>query len=172
MTVPDARTAALADLQRAIQSLAAQLEAADDLAQLAILREAAARLAPHARQTTAGLRDFDPARFQRLLELTGPSMAGALLAHLQDDLTKCRKATATGADLPDWAALREGSHVLISLAGSVGAASLQALAETLNAAANGQDHPAVKALMPTLLEELDALILLVRQTQPPAGASR
>ncbi|TAG29110.1 MAG: hypothetical protein EAZ40_02920, partial [Rhodobacterales bacterium] len=69
----------------------------------------------------------------------------------------------------DWDALREGSHILISLAGSAGALSLQTMAEALNTAAHAQDGAAAHALVPGLVAELDALIALVRATPVPTG---
>ena len=86
-TAPDARSAALAELCRAITGLSAHLQDAEDLALLGVLRDAAEKLSPRPAPPAPGLRDFDPTRFQRLLDLAGPSMAGALLAHLQDDLS-------------------------------------------------------------------------------------
>lgn len=164
----DPRAIALADLHHAILTLAPRLQGADDLSDLSQLQAAADRLSHRVRPAASGLRDYDPQRFQRLLELTGPRMAGTLLAHLVDDLSNCRTILLAGANAADWAALREGTHVLVSLAGSVGALSLQALAETLNAAAHRQDNGTVTALVPDLLAELEALIDLVRAT--PATA--
>lgn len=161
---------ALAEVERALAALGPHLRSPEDMADLSQLQAATSRLARRALAPTpaAALGDFDPQRFQRLLELTGPSMAGALLTHLADDLTTCRSTTTAGAETQDWIALREGSHVLISLAGSVGALSLQGRAEALNGAAHMQDGGAVGLIMPDLLRELDALIDLVRSTPAPA----
>lgn len=171
MTFPDQRAEALDDLNRAIAVLSLHLSTPDDLEALDRLQAAASQLRPRAVVSqTDGMRDFDPARFQRLLELAGPSMAGPLLTHLADDLGNCRTATRAGAERLDWDALREASHVLISLAGSVGALSLQALAEALNDAAHRQDGTTAQGtLLPSLLAELDALISLVRATPVPEG---
>ena len=61
---------------------------------------------------------------------------------------------------------------LISLSGSVGALSLQAMSESLNAIAHRQDQGALDALMPPLSGELVALIQLIRATRPPYGTAR
>lgn len=164
----DPRAMALADLRRAIDALGSQLQAPEDLDALSQLHAATNRLARRAARPVPSMRDFDPQRLQRLLELTGPSMAGTLLTHLVDDLTTCRSVTLAGAETLDWTALREGTHVLISLAGSAGAISLQSLAERLNAAAHQQDSGTTKAIMPDLLPELDALIDIIRATPAPA----
>ena len=168
----DPRKAALADLGRAIAALAPHLHSADDKATLARLKADVARLSRPAAPPSPGLRDFDPTRFQRLIDLTGPAMAGTLLDHLADDLARCRTRAVSGAQDDNWDALRESSHILISLAGSVGALSLQAMAETLNTAAHAQDSTATHALMPALVAELDALIALVQATPVPAGPER
>lgn len=167
------RALALADLDRALAAMADHLLSGEELASLARMQAEAARLTRPEQALQPGLRDFDADRFQRLLQLAGPTMAGPLLTHLAEDLTRCRTQILNGsahtADGPDWDGLRDGSHVLISLAGSVGALSLQAMSETLNAVAHGQGDAALDALIPALSGELDALIALVRATSVPTA---
>jgi HPt (histidine-containing phosphotransfer) domain-containing protein len=167
----DPRRAALAELDRAVAALAPHMVSADDQAALARLQTEVMRLCRPANPGALGLRDFDPTRFQRLIDLTGPAMAGTLLLHLADDLSRCRSLALSGAADQDWDALREGSHILISLAGSAGALSLQAMAEALNTAAHAQDDAASREVVPGLVAELDALIALVRATPVPAGGA-
>ena len=62
--------------------------------------------------------------------------------------------------------------MLISLSGSVGALSLQAMSEDLNAIAHRQDRAALDVLMPPLAGELATLIQLIRATRPPLGNTR
>ena len=126
----------------------------------------------HAQPAAPGLRAFDAMRFQRLLDIAGPSMAGTLLRHLLEDLANCRTIIGTGAKGPDWDALREGSHVLISLAGSAGASSLQAFAEAMNIAAQGHDKAAAASVMPSMLGELEALITLIGAKVAPTEGGR
>ncbi len=118
---------------------------------------------------TAGLRQFEPARFRRLLELAGPENGAELLARLSEDLITTRDQSVASFATMDWAGLRAASHVLISLAGSVGAVSLQGLAERMNAAAHAKDRAEIPTLMPDTLSELEALIEVVAKTQPMAG---
>ncbi len=162
------RRRAIADLDRAVAALGPHLHSADDQATLARLRAEVVRLTRPADPAPSGLRDFDPTRFQRLLDLTGPAMAGTLLLHLADDLVRCRGLALSGVDGQNWDALREGSHILISLAGSAGALSLQAMAEALNTAAHARDQTMAQSVIPDLVTELDALIALVRATPVPA----
>jgi HPt (histidine-containing phosphotransfer) domain-containing protein len=166
--MPDPRTTALADLDRAIAGLEATPLSPRDSEDVAQLRKIARRLAG---PDTPALQSFDPVRFRNLLDLAGPKMAGELLAQLASDLDRCRTQARHGAAARDWGALRASSHVLISLAGSVGALSLQAMAERLHLAATlGSGEPG-HALVTSMILELDGLIALVQSTPAPAGDS-
>jgi hypothetical protein len=162
---------ALANLRQAVDGLRPFIASADEQAAFFLIEETTARLAGPQEGPT-GLMDFDPARLSHLLQITGPDLAVELLARLTEDLTATETGILTGADSRNWKALREGSHVLISLSGSVGALSLQAMAENLNAIAHGQDQNALDRLMPTLAAELASLIRLIRGTRPPGGTAR
>lgn len=158
----------LQDLRRAVEVLRPHLLAADQQAELSLIEEALARLSAP-RPMSIGLAEFDPTRLDNLFIITGPGLAAELLARLTEDLTATQDLLETGTASADWKRLREGSHVLISLAGSVGAISLQMMSETLNAIAHRQDEAALDALMPPLTAELVILIQLIRATRPPNG---
>lgn len=167
------------DLLRAVNRLESLLADARESSEVALLRSVAHQLAAD-RQAPGpapkpvpnpALKSYDPARFRRLLDLAGPDHAGELLARLAEDLETTRQTAATAAGHLDWPALRGASHVLISLAGSVGALSLQSMSEQLNTAATDHDTPALPMLMPGLLAELDALIAIVNATSPPERPS-
>lgn len=162
----------LQDLRRAVDALRPHLDTADQKADLILIEDAITRLSQPAPEIAVGLGEFDPSRLGHLLDLTGPDLAVELLARLTEDLVATQHTLETGAASADWTRLREGSHVLISLAGSVGALSLHAMSETLNAIAHRQDSAALHALMPPLRSELAALIRLVRATRPPNGTAR
>jgi HPt (histidine-containing phosphotransfer) domain-containing protein len=168
----DPRSGALSDLRRAVQALRLLVRSPDDLAELSVIDAALLRLSQPARSTGIGIADFDPTRLAGLLQITGPELAPELLARLTEDLTNTQDTLTAAAPSADWKRLREGSHVLISLAGSVGALSLQALSESLNAMAHAQDSDALVDLMPPLDAELAALIRLIRATRPPIGTAR
>ena len=161
------RAGAIADLRRAVQVLRLHLTAPGDLADLAVIEDAVARLSQPPEQATAGIADFDASRLAHLLQITGPNLAPELLARLTEDLTTTQDSLTTGDETGDWKRLREASHVLISLSGSVGALSLQAMAESLNALAHTQDRDGISAQMPPLDAELTALIRLIRATRAP-----
>lgn len=169
MTSAAGKSKALADLLQAVEALRPHVTSPDELAALFLIEQTAAGLTETAPKGPVGLMDFDPSRLSHLMEITGPDLAVELLARLTEDLTATQDKLSDGAATPDWKALREGSHVLISLAGSVGALSLQAMAESLNALAHGQDRDAVDALMPALAAELASLIRLIQGTRPSNG---
>ncbi|RYI29168.1 MAG: hypothetical protein EON48_05625 [Acetobacteraceae bacterium] len=154
-------------LRRAIDALRPHLTTPDQLAELYVIEDACSRLSMPRPALSKALGDFDPSRLAHLLEITGPSLGPELLSRLTDDLTATQDLLETGAPSQDWKRLREGSHVLISLSGSVGALSLQAMSESLNAIAHRQDREALDAVMPPLTGELVALIQLIRATRPP-----
>jgi HPt (histidine-containing phosphotransfer) domain-containing protein len=170
VTGPDVKSRALEELRRATQALEPHLDSADQRADLRLIDEAIGRLAK-AQTSRGGISEFDPTRLGHLLDLAGPDLAEELLARLTEDLSATGEKLALGTAAADWTLLREGSHVLISLAGSVGAISLQGMAETLNALAHQQDQDTLQTLMPPLTGELSALIDLVRRTTP-AGLTR
>lgn len=179
LTAPGAARAdrlpqALAALRKAARDLSPLLSSDRQRDALADIEAAIARLdaasAAPVDLPAAGLAEFDAARLNHLLQLTGPDLAQELLARLTEDLTATLRNLDQGAAETDWKRLREGSHVLISLAGSVGALSLQASAETLNAIAHAQDQASLQAILPGLRGELQALIALVPvfRTQGPS----
>ena len=110
---------------------------------------------------------FEPDRLRRLLDLVGPTEARAFLSQLESDLSDCARLISDATVQHDWSALREASHVLISLAGSSGALALQAQAQALNAAAHDRNAAALAAVYRQLAPDLTRLIDLVRATPDP-----
>lgn len=165
----EAKTRALDGLRAAVAALRPHLTTPGQQADLMLIEETIDRLAEPAHGGPTGLMEFDASRLSHLLEITGPDLAVELLARLTEDLITTQDMLDRGAAEADWKRLREGSHVLISLSGSVGALSLQSMAEGLNAIAHRQDRDGLAALMPSLGSELASLIQLIRATQPPQG---
>jgi HPt (histidine-containing phosphotransfer) domain-containing protein len=172
VTALEGRSKALADLLHAVKALRPHVTSPDDQAALYLIEQTVAGLAETPSPGPVSLMDFDPSRLSHLMEITGPDLAVELLARLTEDLTTTQSKLIDGAATQDWKALREGSHVLISLSGSVGALSLQTMAESLNAIAHGQDAAAVDSLMPALKAELASLIQLIQGTRPARGGTR
>ena len=79
---------------------------------------------------------LDRNRFEAILQAAGPSGRGELLDHLLQDLRSVQDALQQAVQVNDTATTRAQSHILISLAGAIGADRLQHMAEALNAAAH------------------------------------
>lgn len=108
---------------------------------------------------------IDPAKLERLLDLAGPEVGAELLARLAEDLGTVDSAFAAAVPARDIPALRAQTHVLISLAGAVGADRLQHLAEDLNAAAHAGDAAAIDRLAAAARPLLAALRMHVEAVQ-------
>lgn len=117
----------------------------------------------------AGLPVLDQSRFVRLMQMAGPEMGPELLARLDDDLSTVarglhRALHGNGQPAtipPDWAELRAQTHVLIALAGTLGALRLHHMAEALNRQAHDR-HPPDPAQVAALAALLDGLLHHIR----------
>ncbi len=87
----------------------------------------------------------DEARIDELMQIAGPTDAAELLDRLVSDLSRVQQKLAETTEVTDRAIIRAESHVLISLAGAIGAQGLYQLAKTLNAAAHRGDVTAMTA---------------------------
>lgn len=99
----------------------------------------------------------DRERYRRLMELAGPEGAQELLDRLDEDLRQVERGLARGLAEPSVAEVRAQTHVLVALAGAVGATALQRLAEALNGAAHGGVATDMERLGATTLEQLGLL---------------
>jgi CheY-like chemotaxis protein/anti-sigma regulatory factor (Ser/Thr protein kinase) len=111
----------------------------------------------------AELAEFDKAVFDRLLNIAGPEGRQELLDRLCADLRRTERGLVSGLGNMDFAAVRSDTHVLIALAGAVGAARLQALATALNAASHRRERSEIGALGPDTLLQTDRLIHFVER---------
>lgn len=98
----------------------------------------------------------------RLLALAGEDQGRELLDRLIDDFRSVQTGIDEGLNAPDHALLRARSHVLISLAGAVGADSLQTMAEAMNTATHARDIALARVLAPKLLRQLDEVLRHLR----------
>lgn len=119
--------------------------------------ETAAR--PDAPQPEAS--ELDAVRLERLLALSGAERGEELLRRLHSDFTTVRDGIENGIRDQDLALIRGQTHVLISLAGAVGATILQQQAEQMNMAAHQRDHAQLQSLAPDLLRRLQSLIACI-----------
>ncbi len=95
--------------------------------------------------------------YDRLIDTIGPGARGELLDKLRIDATAVARGLRRGLNAGDMAIIREHTHVLISVAGAIGARRLQDAAQRLNAAARRKASDEVADLCTTCLEGLDAL---------------
>lgn len=114
---------------------------------------------------------FDPEKLLRLLDLAGPEVAGELLDRLDEDLETVDAVLSDAAPARDVPALRAQTHVLISLAGAVGAERLQHLAEDLNAAAHAGNEDAIDRLWSAAAPLLARLRAHVADVRAERGAA-
>jgi len=105
---------------------------------------------------------FDEQRFTALLDLAGSANAGELVLRLDEDLTRVAAALITASPSLDLHKLREHSHVLLAIAGTVGANRLFELASNLNARVRAADVGALSDLLTEIAVLLDHLIQRVR----------
>jgi CheY-like chemotaxis protein len=111
------------------------------------------------------------AQFDRLMEVAGPEAAPELLRRLLEDLRHVERRTLAALTGPDWAEIRAQTHVLIALAGAVGALRLQHKAEAMNTIAHRRDSAGLSAIAPVLLALLDDLILFVARREAGEGTA-
>jgi two-component system aerobic respiration control sensor histidine kinase ArcB len=108
---------------------------------------------------------FDTARFLRLIDIAGPSLAPTLLAQLVEDLDTCQRHLTAALRRSDWDRMRQASHDLIALAGSCGAETLHDLARAVNANAHAQNLAPISAQLAHAETELAALIAVIRAAE-------
>lgn len=103
----------------------------------------------------------DRSRFERLLEIAGTEGAAELLSRLAADLRRVDSNLRAAIPVMDQSALRAETHVLISLAGAVGADRLHTLASTLNAAAHRMDECEIVTLGSEAKARIDELLTVI-----------
>lgn len=102
--------------------------------------------------------EMEDGRFEHLLEISGPEGAKELVARLYEDLQTVQRELGEAMNVWDWAEIRSQTHVLVSLAGVVGAVRLQKAAEELNSVAHQHDATVASSLQASLFPLLDGLL--------------
>lgn len=114
---------------------------------------------------------MDPDRLERLLEIAGPADSSELLRRLSGDLTRVRDSIAAALQEPDIAVLRAETHVLISLAGAVGAERLHQLAKSMNAEVHRQDAASLRASGREAERLIDLVLDLIERETAKRGSA-
>lgn len=107
---------------------------------------------------TPGGAAFDEAALLHLLGLAGPRDAQELLRRLTADLRSVAEGLIAALAARDSGALRQHSHVLIAVAGTIGAEGLARLARTINQAARSGADPAPVAEVAEAAQAIGAVI--------------
>jgi len=109
--------------------------------------------------------------FDGLIKVIGPNSTAELLGKLQADADMVAEGLARGRRSLDLAEIRAQTHILISVAGAIGARGLQHIAQRLNVAANRNDADEIDGLCETCLSGLAGLQGFIHDQQakaPPA----
>lgn len=113
----------------------------------------------------------DSTALRDILTMAGPETAPRILRQMHSDLTATAALIGPAIATADLATIRAQTHVLISLAGTIGAMRLHALAIDLNAAAHADDHDAIAAIAPPMMADLTALIAHLAARLPKGEAA-
>jgi hypothetical protein len=160
-----AGAAAAGDLRAALAALA-RIEAAA----LTIVGRPgpAGGAAPAAEE--AGREVLDPQPLRRLLHLAGAQDGAELLRRLDQDLDAAARRLRAAIPGGPAAEIRAATHVLVSLAGSVGGRATEARARALNAAIHDGARPEdLAAEGEALLEAIAALRAALSEPGGPGG---
>lgn len=134
-----------------------------------VLRRSALTDAEAAIQVEEGLAEFNRDCFDRLIEVAGPDASRELLIRLAADLRNCERNLVAGLAEHDMTKIRAETHVLIALAGAVGAERLSGLAQNLNAIAHRQSEGDIATLGDECLGQLDRLIHFITKEKASRG---
>ena len=99
--------------------------------------------------------------FQRLMTLAGSETAIELLDQIIVDMRAAHAAIAAATPVHDWKTLRNQAHIVIAVAGSIGAAPVQVMAEKLYEAAQDADVETMFSTSEGLLRGLASMLSYV-----------
>jgi len=117
-------------------------------------------------EVTQRIGQLDRNRFDAILQAAGPDGREEFLRHLLADLRSVARLLHAGVEGRDAGLVRAQTHILISLAGAVGADRLQGLAESLNATAHRGRLEEAPTLVATCRQ---ALAILIEQVERRAA---
>ena len=100
----------------------------------------------------------DLAVFQALCDAIGDGMMAELLEKVVADLMQARADLAAALSPLDRKPIRSASHILISVAGAIGATRLQSCARSLNIAAQGDAGVGLPGDVRRCIDEIDAAV--------------
>jgi two-component system aerobic respiration control sensor histidine kinase ArcB len=124
---------------------------------------------PAARAGASG-QVVDRAVFDSLVETIGAESTEELLGKLLADTDSVAEGIGRGRRDLDLSEIRSQTHILVSVAGAIGAHSLQHVAQRLNAAANRREAETIDELCGECLAGLKALQGFILAEQGKAAA--
>ena len=105
---------------------------------------------------------IDQEIYTRLISAFDQSGRAELCEKVCADIESARNSVAEVAKADDYSALCGGTHILISVAGAIGATKLQKLAQCLNSAGHAADSDQIGIKGPELVAEADNVLDYVR----------
>jgi hypothetical protein len=112
----------------------------------------------------------DGAALREIMALAGPDMAIRILEQMRTDLAGVAAALLPAISSCNWPTIRAQTHVLVALAGTIGAKRLHQLAIDANTAAHDQASARLADVAPLLLADLAALQALLGDKATGTGA--
>ena len=112
----------------------------------------------------------DGAALREIMALAGPEMAIRILEQMRTDLAGVAAALLPAISACHWPTIRAQTHVLVALAGTIGAMRLHQLAIDANTAAHDQASARLADIAPQLLADLAALQALLGDQATGTGA--
>jgi CheY-like chemotaxis protein len=106
---------------------------------------------------------IDRTIYETLAEAIGPAAMAELLGRVSLDIQAARDRLVQALDPIDLSEIRSVTHILISVAGAVGALPVQERARQMNAAGHQDNTATVEGDMPGLLTEIDRMLEYVRK---------
>ncbi|MFO1209218.1 MAG: response regulator [Amaricoccus sp.] len=131
-------------------------------AHVARLPRGAPRAAPRAPASDGAGPVIDMATFDALCEAIGADTMAELLDKVIADLLTAQGDLAAALPRLDRGPIRSASHILISVAGAVGAVRLQSCAKAVNVAAHAEGADGVEPLVRRCIAEIDTAVEFAR----------
>lgn len=112
-----------------------------------------------------GAELIDMQIYHSLVTTIGQDSMGELLEKVVEDVAGVKTGLLEGAANADSQLIRSNTHILISVAGAIGATSLQLLAERLNAAAHSGNETTIADLCDQCIAGISAVEIFLGQEQ-------
>lgn len=112
---------------------------------------------------TQTVASIDWAIYDSLAETLGPIATAELLEKVEADVVSARIRLASALENRAADGIRAATHVLVSVAGTIGATQVQEAAKRVNAAAQPGDDLTPQAEVEHLFEEIDLMLAFLRR---------